>query len=484
MSKLHSVQPGKPYKVWSADRQTRKSITASNLTELKFRSAEKLSYDQYNLSNLRVVLENDGTEVEDEQYFQSAERDTIFLLLRDDEQWLPPGFDALKTALTAIPQIVCDTINSLKLANKPPTWSIHDDRGFITVTLQWEHDQDHQLQQQQLQQEQLERQLLINDLLDDQLSTSQPFAQYGGKVYSSTFPRHGTTRAKSTESYLRAMRMGFGGSNVLPSTFRSSSIPSKTLSADDFSIIDRIDDLSSAHDLTSFCDFHCSTLHRDGGSIKVSKSVGTSPIPDFRSHTTSPIISTSVSNHSRTTSPFVETVLVPFAQPQPQAQIMTTTTTTTMASKPAKGKGHVRFMDMDKSGIIGPSSTSTSSRTKTELSSMINGQISYGSVPSSDESETETTEREDEQICERYLVLVDQPSATLKRPNLSILDIGRILERFRSKIIDVDKLERDKENVGCYNWLIRATIRGEMLREVGVVYNGQYYGLMEHPEFF
>ena len=83
--------------MWSADRQTRKSITASNLTELKFRSAEKLSYDQYNLSNLRVVLENDGTEVEDEQYFQSAERDTIFLLLRDDEQWLPPGFDALKT---------------------------------------------------------------------------------------------------------------------------------------------------------------------------------------------------------------------------------------------------------------------------------------------------------------------------------------------------------------------------------------------------
>ena len=90
----HSNQP-RPYKVWSSDRQKRKSITASNLQEFKIRGAEKLGYENYRY--LRVVFENDGTEVEDDSYFQSAEKDTIFLLLRDDENWLPPGMDALKS---------------------------------------------------------------------------------------------------------------------------------------------------------------------------------------------------------------------------------------------------------------------------------------------------------------------------------------------------------------------------------------------------
>ena len=88
----------RPYKVWSSDRQTRKSITASNLNEFKLRAAEKLGYKHY--SNLKVVLEEDGTEVEDEAYFQSAEKDTVFLLLRDKESWLAPGIDALKSGET------------------------------------------------------------------------------------------------------------------------------------------------------------------------------------------------------------------------------------------------------------------------------------------------------------------------------------------------------------------------------------------------
>ena len=90
----------RPYKVWSSDRQTRKSITASNLNEFKLRAAEKFGFKHY--SNLKVVLEEDGTEVEDEAYFQSAEKDTVFLLLRDKENWIAPGIDALKSGECAI----------------------------------------------------------------------------------------------------------------------------------------------------------------------------------------------------------------------------------------------------------------------------------------------------------------------------------------------------------------------------------------------
>lgn len=458
----YSNSTSRPYKVWSSDRQRRKSITASSLSEFKLRGAEKLGFENY--SNLRVVLENDGTEVEDDSYFQAADKDTVFLLLRDNESWSPPGIDTLKsgmwllactlpsspladgfsffpTALAAIPQIVCDTINSMQLANKAPTWSIKDDQGFITVILQWEYDDK----------------LKYGHPYDDtswKLSSSQtphPYGHsYGDKVYSSTFPRPSSSRAKSVESYLRGAR------NLGSLEAYRSALPFKTLSADDFSFVDRmVDDLSSAHDLTSYCDFHCSSLHREGGSIKVSKSVGTSPIPDF-SRTVSPTVT-----YSRTTSPFAD----PVTQGEPSAQ----------AGIKAK-KGHVRFMDVDKSA------THSSAKQNISLMGLLNGRLDV-SGSNSDESETETTEREDEQLCERYLLLVDQLSASQKK-HLNIKDIGVILERLKSKIVDIDKLERDKENVGCHNWLIKATIRGEMLREIGLVYNGQYYGLMEHPGLF
>lgn len=113
-------------------------------------------------------------------------------------------------------------------------------------------------------------------------------------------------------------------------------------------------------------------------------------------------------------------------------------------------KGHVRFMDTESNDV------------------------------NSVDSETETTEREDEQLCERYLLLVDQLSVEQDR-HLSIKDIGIILDRLSSKIVDVEKLEREKESTDCYNWIIKATIRGEVLREIGFIYNGQYYGIMEHP---
>lgn len=99
------------------------------------------------------------------------------------------------------------------------------------------------------------------------------------------------------------------------------------------------------------------------------------------------------------------------------------------------------------------------------------------------DSETETTEREDEQLCDRYLLLVDQLTVDQDK-HLSIRDIGVIMERLQSKIVDIDKLEREKEGSDCYNWIIKATIRGEVLREIGVIYNGHYYGIMEHPGYF
>ncbi|XP_076359245.1 uncharacterized protein LOC143251853 isoform X2 [Tachypleus tridentatus] len=131
-----------PYKVWSCNRETRKAVVAHSLSDLRTKGGEKLGYSTP--SKLRVVLENDGTEVEDENYFKTVDKDTVFILLRPGERWFPPSMETLRAGnvcmrtITAIPQIVCEAINSLELVDKQPSWKIMDNKGHITVVLRWD----------------------------------------------------------------------------------------------------------------------------------------------------------------------------------------------------------------------------------------------------------------------------------------------------------------------------------------------------------
>ena len=42
---------------------------------------------------VRVVLETDGTQVEDAEYFHTLPENTIFIVLRSGEAWTPAGED-------------------------------------------------------------------------------------------------------------------------------------------------------------------------------------------------------------------------------------------------------------------------------------------------------------------------------------------------------------------------------------------------------
>ena len=100
----------------------------------------------------------------------------------------------------------------------------------------------------------------------------------------------------------------------------------------------------------------------------------------------------------------------------------------------------------------------------------------------SSESETENTTNDEEgQTTQKFLLLIDQPSVDMKK-HLSIKDIGIILDRLSSKIIDVQRLDREAED-DCFHWTIKATIRGDSLRELGVLYAGQFYTISEHPDY-
>ncbi|KAK3866160.1 hypothetical protein Pcinc_028286 [Petrolisthes cinctipes] len=45
---------------------------------------------------IKVVLEADGTQVEDPEYFYTLPENTVFLLLRQGEHWYPAGVEVLR----------------------------------------------------------------------------------------------------------------------------------------------------------------------------------------------------------------------------------------------------------------------------------------------------------------------------------------------------------------------------------------------------
>ncbi|BFZ22900.1 hypothetical protein BsWGS_25939 [Bradybaena similaris] len=77
----------RPYKVWNSDRSQKKSVTASSLKELIEKGCSKLCLTS--TTQLRVVLEEDGTLVDEEEYFSLLDRNTTFLFLQNNECWRP-----------------------------------------------------------------------------------------------------------------------------------------------------------------------------------------------------------------------------------------------------------------------------------------------------------------------------------------------------------------------------------------------------------
>uniref|UniRef100_T1JHZ4 Uncharacterized protein n=1 Tax=Strigamia maritima TaxID=126957 RepID=T1JHZ4_STRMM len=297
-------------------------------------------------------------------------------------------------AIHAIPRIVCDAINTLELIDEAPSWKIMDNRGRITVVLNWD--------QREI------RKVTVGP------SRRSPTVREVHRI----FPEEGaverkspitiTTKIESLDHEDGVYHDRFGKkvttiNDVMPTTGPSGRVQPVI-----------VEHRAMSPDGSMVCDFHCCALHEEGGRIHVNKSsVATSPI-----------------------------------QEQPDVAVR----------RPSPKGTHVRFLDVH----VEPRAPDKEN---------------------SSESDTENTQAEDEQMSERYLLLVDQLSLEQKH-HLNIKDIGVILERLSSKIVDVERLEREKESDDVHNWTIKATIKGEVLREIGVIYNGHYYGISEHPGYF
>ena len=77
----------RPFKVLDRLRTAKKGLMAGTLEELIRSGKEKLSYREE--QGVIVVLEEDGTEVDEEDYFQTLEDNTELILLHSGERWSP-----------------------------------------------------------------------------------------------------------------------------------------------------------------------------------------------------------------------------------------------------------------------------------------------------------------------------------------------------------------------------------------------------------
>ncbi|TRY57457.1 hypothetical protein DNTS_014211 [Danionella cerebrum] len=77
--------PQRPFRVCSYDRELKKGITAGTLEELKKKAAQALSISTL----LTLVCEEDGTELDSDEFLIALPDNTVFMCLKPGETWKP-----------------------------------------------------------------------------------------------------------------------------------------------------------------------------------------------------------------------------------------------------------------------------------------------------------------------------------------------------------------------------------------------------------
>jgi len=542
----HAHGGRRPVKVWNANRNVKKALVVATYEEFLRKGREKLSVSGG--ESLRIVLESDGTQVEDGEYFQTLPENTIFLVLRPGETWAPAGEDIVSQVVSTIPKIVCETLAALGLQDEIPSWKIMDNKGKITVVLHWE--KEHPLGQ-------------------------TPSLQVGG----STTVSRGPSRQSSTCSTIAA-----GGPRLLGVHMRSAS----QRSASQRSSVTSTPCLSRDNSRASGTGAEAAALGARPELVARSVAAAAAAHQNNMANMANMLVQTSfdsgygihshVGKDGKITNTIINDVFgaervkkVMSAQATPLVTVINTDAEVTVATGPNKlvsggqPAGYLGPPSSSRSIITGAPSPKQLSRQgssiesstvhqhtvdcvggarlhqpaahahrgsptsnecdfhccslhagnsthKTVATSPIQADEGKRTLPKgahvrfdvenlgasnskceaiiemretenvADSSDSEGGEVEENSTCTKFLLLVDQLSVDQKH-HLSIKDLGIILERLSSKILDVEKLDREKEDSDVYNWTIKATIRGDVMRELGVIYNSNYYSISEHPGY-
>lgn len=74
---------GKPFKITDFMREHRKGVVATSLEDLTLKIRDKLCIN----GDIVIVLEGDGTEIDDDEYFATLDPHTNLMVLTDNQKW-------------------------------------------------------------------------------------------------------------------------------------------------------------------------------------------------------------------------------------------------------------------------------------------------------------------------------------------------------------------------------------------------------------
>ncbi|XP_004069348.1 cell death activator CIDE-3 [Oryzias latipes] len=95
----HVPRP-KPFRVTNADRSVKKGMMADGLLDLLNKVSESLSLDGIVL----LVLEEDGTGVDTEEFFQTLPENTVLMFLEKGQKWTPSSNGSSRSLLSGCHQ--------------------------------------------------------------------------------------------------------------------------------------------------------------------------------------------------------------------------------------------------------------------------------------------------------------------------------------------------------------------------------------------
>ncbi|CAL1674893.1 unnamed protein product [Lasius platythorax] len=128
---------GNPYKIVDHTRERRKGITASSLKELTNIARNRLALPVD--ADLTIVLEQDGTEVDDEEYFATLERNTSLMVLHGDQKWIAAGSSTTASRYIVVDDVDAeggsrtDKIRRRRTPIEPLVSSLHGDPSHISL---------------------------------------------------------------------------------------------------------------------------------------------------------------------------------------------------------------------------------------------------------------------------------------------------------------------------------------------------------------
>uniref|UniRef100_A0A8D0GDR8 CIDE-N domain-containing protein n=1 Tax=Sphenodon punctatus TaxID=8508 RepID=A0A8D0GDR8_SPHPU len=138
----------RPYRVSNWDRTLRKGIMAESLRDL----LEKVHTTLLLVGTITLVLEEDGTSVETEEFFQSLQEGTVLLVLAKGQKWHPAKTGGYQLSLSHKPRrridVACVTFDLYKTdpqdfgclnikATLYGTYSMSYDVRLLTRALRW-----------------------------------------------------------------------------------------------------------------------------------------------------------------------------------------------------------------------------------------------------------------------------------------------------------------------------------------------------------